>query len=64
MEKQKRWEINVCQTGRIHVHYETGSVHVLEEGFLGLARELRAVADQLEALDSAGGSQSHKRPCQ
>ncbi|MBI4522929.1 MAG: hypothetical protein HY695_03845 [Deltaproteobacteria bacterium] len=58
MEQQKRWEINVCQTGRLHVHYETGSLQVLKEGFLGLARELRAVADQLEALHSIPAGQS------
>lgn len=57
---QKRWEINVCELGTVHVHYETGSLHILEDGFVGLARELREVADQLEALDSANGSQSRK----
>ena len=41
MDEQIGWEITLCQTGTVHVHYETGSIHVLKEGFLGLARELR-----------------------
>lgn len=34
----------------IHVHYETASPEVINDGFQGLARELREVADQIEAI--------------
>jgi hypothetical protein len=34
----------------VHVHYSTASPEVISEGFQGLARELRDVADQIEAL--------------
>lgn len=49
MDEQRIWEITLCQAGTVRVHYETGSLHILKEGFLGLARELRDVADQIEA---------------
>jgi hypothetical protein len=49
----KRWEITLCPTETLHVHYQTGSPEVFQEGFKGLARELREVADQLEAIAMA-----------
>lgn len=57
---RKRWEISVCPMGMVHVHYKTGSLDILKEGFLGLAREIRDVADQLEALSLAKGGQNGK----
>ncbi|MBI4522924.1 MAG: hypothetical protein HY695_03820 [Deltaproteobacteria bacterium] len=46
MDQQKRWDINVARTGTVHLHHETGALGILKDGFLGTARELRAVADQ------------------
>lgn len=62
MDKQKLWEIHVCQTGAVHVHYESSSARVLRDGFSGLARERRDVADQLEDLELVK-SQTTKRRC-
>jgi hypothetical protein len=50
MEKAKRWEIALCEEAMVHVHYETGSPEIFKEGLIGLARELREVADQIEAI--------------
>ena len=46
----KRWEITLDPDSRIHVHYATTSSEVINDGFKGLARELREIADQFEAL--------------
>ena len=43
-QKQKRWEINAGQIDMVQVYYQTRSLQVLEDGFLGTARDLRAVA--------------------
>jgi len=43
-QKQKRWEINAGQIDMVQVYYQTRSLHVLEDGFLGTAGDLRAVA--------------------
>ena len=32
------------------MHYETASTEVINDGFKGLARELREVADEIEAI--------------
>jgi hypothetical protein len=47
-----KWEITLCPTGKIHVHYQTGSSDVLREGYLRLTQELRDVADELAALSA------------
>jgi hypothetical protein len=47
-----KWEITLCPTGKIHVHYQTGSSDVLRGGYLRLAQELRDVADQMAALSA------------
>jgi len=46
----KKWEVTLCPETLIHVHYETASKEVINDGFKGLARELREVADQIEAI--------------
>jgi hypothetical protein len=47
---EKRWEVTLSSEALIHVHYETASSEVINNGFKGLARELREVADQIEAI--------------
>jgi hypothetical protein len=46
----KKWEVSLGPEALVHVHYSTASPEVISEGFQGLARELRDVADQIEAL--------------
>jgi hypothetical protein len=43
-QKQKRWQINAGQIDMVQMYYQTRSLHVLENGFLGTERDLRAVA--------------------
>jgi len=47
---EKKWEVTIGQVALVHVHYETASTEVINDGFKGLARELREVADQIEAI--------------
>jgi hypothetical protein len=46
----RKWEVTLSPEALIHVHYETASPEVINDGFKGLARELREVADQIEAI--------------
>jgi len=48
MRRSKRWEIAICGRGTVHIHYGTGSLHVLAEDFHLLARDMQEVAVQLE----------------
>jgi hypothetical protein len=47
MEKNRRWEIALCDRGAVHVHHGTGSLHILQEDFLDLAGELQQLANRL-----------------
>ena len=47
MKKNRRWEIALCERGTVHVHYGTGSLHILKEDFLDLAVELQQLANRL-----------------
>lgn len=47
---EKKWEVTLGPEPLVHVHYATASPEVISDGFKGLARELREVADQLEAI--------------
>ena len=47
---EKKWEVTFGPEPLVHVHYATASPEVISDGFKGLARELREVADQLEAI--------------
>jgi hypothetical protein len=47
---EKKWEVTLGQGALVYVHYETASTEVINDGFMGLARELREVADQIEAI--------------
>jgi hypothetical protein len=46
----KQWEVSLGPEPSVHVHYATASPQVISDGFEGLARELREIADQLEAI--------------
>ena len=47
MEKHRRWEIALCDRGTVHLHYGSGSLHILKEDFLDLASELQQLANRL-----------------
>ena len=47
---EKKWEVSLGPESLVHVHYATASPEVISDGFNGLARELREVANQLEAI--------------
>ena len=38
---EKKWEVSLGQGALVHLHYETASTEVINDGFKGLARELR-----------------------
>lgn len=40
----RRWQIFMCPSGSVHIHYGTGSLHIAREDFPGLAEDLHAVA--------------------
>jgi hypothetical protein len=48
MKKNRRWEIALCERGTVHVHYGTGSLHILKEDFVDLAGELQQLANRLD----------------
>ncbi|HEY6365949.1 MAG TPA: hypothetical protein VI585_14290 [Candidatus Binatia bacterium] len=50
MEKRRRWEIALCDRGTVHLHYGTGSLHILKEDFLDLAGELQQLANRLAVV--------------
>ena len=47
MKKNRRWEIALCERGTGHVHYGTGSLHILKEDFADLAVELQQLGNRL-----------------
>jgi hypothetical protein len=47
MQKNRRWEIALCDRGTVHLHYGSGSLHILKEDFLDLAGELQQLANRL-----------------
>jgi hypothetical protein len=47
MERTRRWKITLCDRGNIHLHYGTGSLHILKEDFLDLAGALQQLANRL-----------------
>jgi hypothetical protein len=48
VKKNRRWEIALCARGNVHLHYGTGSLHILKEDFVDLAVELQRLANRLE----------------
>jgi len=55
MKKTKRWAIALCERGTVHLHYGSGSLHILKEDFVDLAGELQRIAT---ALDITGQEQT------
>ena len=47
MKKKHRWEIALCERGTVHLHYGTGSLHILKDDFVDLAVELQQLANRL-----------------
>lgn len=60
MEKNRRWEIALCDRGNVHLHYGTGSLHILREDFLDLAGELQRLANRLEVTAELQRAQNKK----
>lgn len=60
MEKHKRWEIAVCPRGTVHLHYGTGSLHILKQDFFDLVDELQRLAAHLDAAPETEESQIKK----
>jgi hypothetical protein len=44
-----RWHISVCPGGTVHIHYGTGSLHILEEDFLNLLADLQQASEVFRA---------------
>jgi hypothetical protein len=42
----KRWQISICPGGTVHIHYGTGSLHILAEDFLRLMADLKKAAEE------------------
>lgn len=55
----RRWQIFVCQSGSVHIHYGTGSLHITRDDFPGLAEDLHSVA-----LAVCTGDKDPKHPTQ
>ena len=47
MKKNRRWEIALCDRGNVHLHYGTGSLHILRDDFVDLAVEIQQLANRL-----------------
>ncbi len=53
----RRWQIFMCQSGSVHIHYGTGSLHITKDDFRGLAEDLHTVAQSIRT-----GDEESKRP--
>jgi hypothetical protein len=60
MEKRKRWAIALCDKGMVHLHYGSGSLHILKENFVDLAFEVQRVADALGMTSQEQTTQNKK----
>ncbi len=60
MKKTRRWEIALCDRGTVHVHYGTGSLHILKEDFVALAVELQRLANRLDVMTQEHEIQNKK----
>ena len=47
----RRWQIFMCQSGSVHIHYGTGSLHINKDDFPGLAEDLHTIAVSICAGD-------------
>ncbi len=53
----RRWQIFMCQSGSVHIHYGTGSLHITKDDFPGLAEDLHTIAVSLRS-----GNEGRKQP--
>jgi hypothetical protein len=60
MKKNRRWEIALCERGTVHLHYGTGSLHILKEDFVDLAVELQRLANRLDVPTQEPETQNKK----
>jgi hypothetical protein len=60
MTKKRRWEIALCDRGTVHVHYGTGSLHILRDDFVDLAVELQQLANRLGVASQENETQNKK----
>jgi hypothetical protein len=57
MKKTRRWQIALCERGIVHLHYGTGSLHILKEDFVDLTVELQRLANDLDVTTQENGVQ-------
>jgi hypothetical protein len=57
----KRWQITVCPGRTVHIHYGTGSLHILEEDFLALLSDVQKAAELFRPLPAEEKSLDHDR---
>ena len=60
-KKRRRWEIALCDRGTVHLHYGTGSLHILKEDFLDLAVELQQLANRLAVISGNPSNSKQER---
>jgi hypothetical protein len=60
MRKKRRWQIALCERGTVHLHYGTGSLHILKEDFVDLAVELQRLANRLDVALQEHETQNKK----
>ena len=60
MNKKRRWEIALCDRGNIHLHYGTGSLHILRDDFVDLAVEVQQLANRLNIASQENETQNKK----
>jgi hypothetical protein len=60
MKTRRRWQITLCDRGNVHLHYGTGSLHILKEDFVDLAIELQRLANRLDVASQEHETQNKK----
>ena len=60
MKKNRGWEIALCDRGNIHLHYGTGSLHILRDDFVDLAVEFQQLANRLNVTSQENETQNKK----
>jgi len=60
MKKNRRWEIAPCDRGNVHLHYGTGSLHILRDDFVNLAVEVQRLANRLNIASQENETQNKK----
>jgi hypothetical protein len=56
-------EIALCDRGTVHLHYGSGSLHILKEDFLDLASELQQLANRLAVTLETQEFKTRKECC-